>query len=176
MNDDVGTRSGKPPAAPGVHRWDGAELAERRARVFELRKLKVPFRAIAAELGISVGRAHADYRQAMLDLLPVEDVEEMRRADLDLLDHAIHLQLKRLEPVAQPLPEDPELAGLVLGIDVDKILGTLMRLMERRARLAGLDRPVESLVTVAGTVTVTGPADVARMRDELAERRGARAG
>lgn len=171
MNAGSGTRSGLPLAAPKAYRHAGADLAERRARVFELRKLKVPFRAIAAELGISVGRAHADYRQAMDDLLPVEDVDEMRRADLDLLDHLIHVELQRLGAAAGPLPEHPELAAAVLALDVEKINTALMRLMERRARLAGMDRPVEQLVNVTGTVTITGAEQVSRIRDELAERR-----
>lgn len=136
-------------------------IAQRRAEVLELRRKGWPFRQIGEELGISCGRAHDDYVIALKAMVPVEDIEHMRRLDADRLDHGIVLATRLLEK------EDAPVALRLQAID------KLILLQARRSKLLGLDAPTQ--VEHSGTVTVVTPSRVAQMRDELEERRQAKA-
>lgn len=108
-----GPTPGKAPTA--------AAAAERRAKVFELRRAGVPFRAVGQALGIDIATAYRDYQQALEELLPVEDVEDQRRIELD-----------RIDGVRQALwPQ--VLKGDYRAVD------RYMVASERYARLAGID-------------------------------------
>lgn len=170
MNDGTRTRSGLPVAASKSWRHDGADIAERRRRVFNLKKLRWSFRRIAAELDVSVATVHADYRQALDELLPVEEVDEMRRADIDLLETQLQIEVHRLRAATEgPMPETEAELAILLSIDVEKVQLTILRIQERRARLAGLDRPVET--TVEHRIVIAAPEQVTSLRDDLAGRR-----
>lgn len=131
--------------------WN-ANLTERRRRAFELRQMRHPYRAIADELGISVGLAHKDVMAVLDALLPVEDAEALRRQEADNLD--------RLEAVLlTKMAEQPSLAI------VDRILA----IQARRAKLLGLDAPTQYEGHVEHRIAA--PEHLAALRDELAERR-----
>lgn len=153
------TRSGLPaivPNHPGGHNNE-AEIAERRARAFELRKDGWPYRRIATELGVGVATAHDDVRAAMEDLLPIEVIEQVREMEADRLDHLMVLAMNVVADDAADY--DTRLKA------IDKVLAV----QQRRAKLLGLDAPER--LEVGATVTITAPSQIADLRDDLAERR-----
>lgn len=102
-----------------------AATAERRAQIFELRRASVPFRTIATRLNIDVAQAYRDYQTALHELTPIENVDQMRRAELDRLD-AIRMGLW---------------SAAVKGDE--KAIDRYLHTTERIAKLAGLDAPVK---------------------------------
>lgn len=107
-----------------------AELLERRAKAFELRKRGYSYAQIAAAHAVSVSVAWSDVKAVYDQLLPIEEVEEMRR-----------MELARLDVLSTRIEEQVH-AGNLFAID------RALKIMERRARLAGLDAPVRSEVKV----------------------------
>lgn len=158
------TRSGLPVVAAKRRQssQNAARLAERRARVFELHKVGWPFRRIAEELDIGVATAHDDFRQAMEDLLPVEEVEEVRRLEVDRLDHWL--------VIANVIANDPDTDHDTRMKAVDRGLA----IQARRAKYLGLDAPTKIEGKLEHTVETTMDRAlrdlVAEMRPDVAER------
>lgn len=100
---------------------------ERQLRALELRKAGYSYRAIAEELGISVSAAYRATTRALkrLNEKTQEEAEVVRRLELERLDDL----LLAMWPKAQNGDQGA----------VDRIL----RIMERRARLLGLDAPLK---------------------------------
>lgn len=99
--------------------------AERRVRALELRKAGIGYRTIGAQLGVSEAQAHRDVQSALSALRELElaEADDLRRLELERLDDAmlaIYPQVKR---------------GNHGAID------RLLRIMERRAKLTGIDAP-----------------------------------
>ena len=111
---------------------------EREARSVELRKEGHTYQEIADELRYkSPSGARDAILRAMEKMLPVEEAEEVRK-----------MEAMRLDAITQRLWGKFKEKGKVnLGI-VDRLL----RIMERRARLLGIDAPVKSEVTIDMTV------------------------
>lgn len=105
------------------------EQEERRAKVIALRRTGAPFRAIAEQLGISVGLAYSDYRKALERLVPVEDLEAARQMELDRLDR---IQMAHWGDATDPNSAD--------RFDATR---AVLATMDRRAKLLGLDRITE---------------------------------
>lgn len=110
--------------------------AERRVQALELRKAGATYRQIGAMLGVSGVQAYRDVARALEALA----VEEHSRAD----------ELRALE--------DARLDDILIVLwprvkhgDIEAITTTL-RLMERRAKLWGLDSPGEQRVDVGGAL------------------------
>jgi hypothetical protein len=101
-------------------RAHGPETLERERQVLELRKAGATFRAIGQQVGFNDSRAHAFYKRAMRGII-VDDVEDIRALETERLDAML------LVCWAKACEGD-------LGA-VDRVL----RVMERRARLLGLD-------------------------------------
>jgi len=131
-----------------------ADLMERRRAAFELRQMRLPYRKIAEQLGISVGRAYEDVQAVLHALLPVEDAEHLRRMEADNLDRCEAVLLDRFAAKG-------ELA----------VLDRILAVHARRAKLLGLDSPTKVTGTVEHTHTIAAPDQVQALRDELAERR-----
>lgn len=136
-------------------------LAERRSTVLDLRRQGWPFRRIAEELDISPSLAHNDYTIALKALVPVEDIEAMRRLEADRLDHATVLAFQIIEEPKAPV------ATRLAALD------RLLALSARRAKMFGLDAPAQ--VEHSGSVEVVTPTRLAQLRDELEERRQTKA-
>ena len=111
--------------------------AECRARALELRKNGLTYEAIAQELGISLQYAHKTVSQA-LAALEKANAEEAR--------HVRTLELERLETLF--LKAFTRARKGDLGA-IDRVL----RIMERKAKLLGLDAPSRSEVTASLTST-----------------------
>lgn len=104
---------------------------ERRERALELRIAGMSERAIAKEIGISNGRAHQ---------LLAEGAEMLKASVVGKADDVRRLELERCDRMTLALfsqRQNPRAAD------------TLLRIMERRAKLLGLDSPVRSEVTGA---------------------------
>lgn len=110
---------GKRQAAIRLH---GAEM---RHQALDLRKKGKSFRAIASELGVTVGMAFKHYQNALAEARAVSEQEatEHRTLDLERMD----AQLEALWPAA--------MAGDT------QANGVLLRILERRSKLLGLDAP-----------------------------------
>ena len=106
-------------------------VAADRKSALDLRITGMSYRAIAAELGCSVSKAYDDVSAALakLEAESAEKAAEVRRIELDRID----VMLKGIWPEAE--------AG-----DARKI-ETALKLMERRAKLLGIDAPTKQEVS-----------------------------
>lgn len=114
---------------------------DNQTRALELRRAGHSFRKIAAEMDCSVGAAHKYIKQAMEETRAevAAHTDELRAEELSRLDGL----MQRLYPLATA--EAPDLQA------VDRVL----KCMERRARLIGLDAPVR-VGAVAGVAAGVG--------------------
>ena len=116
---------------------------EREVACLELRKAGLSYRAIAARLNIGKSSAHRAVTRALrkLNEKSTEETDEYRR-----------LQSERLDDLLEnlwPNRHKPQY--------VDRIL----RVLERRAKLYGLDAPTKSEIAVAGG----GPLEIEYIND-----------
>jgi DNA-binding CsgD family transcriptional regulator len=117
----------------GVSRGSASRLRarEREVRAFQLRLAGATYQQIADDLGISLGGAHKIIMRVLhrLEVTADETAEAVRRLEVERLDR----MLLGLWPQATKGGQGA----------VDRVL----RIMERRARLLGLDRPFRSEVS-----------------------------
>ena len=108
--------------------------AAKKAQVVELRLAGATYRQIHAQLGISLGQAHHYVTEALDELAQQarESAEQLR--DLDLM---------RLDGMMVKLAKD----------DSPRAIDTKLRIMERRAKLMGLDAPTEISGPGGGPIT-----------------------
>lgn len=110
-------------------------VIEKQKKVLELRRGGLTFDLIAERLGYAnASGAHKAYQSACR-LIVVEDVEAIRNTEIDRLDIA----------------QAAIWGDLINGQDAQdraRAVLALIKIMERRARLLGLDMPVKSQVEV----------------------------
>ncbi len=130
---------------PGNHKGRREAAAERRIAALKLRQAGHSYREIGAELGISDVQALRDVRRALaaLDAVQREEAEHLRALERARLDAMLVPMLAKAEA------GDCQAVKCVLGI------------MERRAKLDGLDAPAS---TMALNI------DVTQLTDEQLER------
>lgn len=104
-------------AASPTHRR-AVQAEERRREILRLRLAGLSFRQIAQQMGMSVGGVHK-LLMAYLKSIPYEDIETLRRLELERLDVATMLAMKRIEE------------GDLAGID------RLVRIIDTRMRITG---------------------------------------
>ena len=123
------------------------ETWDRERQVIELRRAGLTFDVIAQQVGYSnASGAHHAYRRALQRTLNEAGVDEMRQTELDRLD--------RLQRFAWTAAAQGDL----------KAIDAVLRIMQRRARLLGLDAPAR----VQQEVTVwTGDSDLDREIQQL---------
>ena len=120
-------------------------VIEREAEVLKLRRGGLTFDLIAKELGFKhASGAHKAYVNACKRII-VSDVQEIRRVEVERLD------------IAQTSIWARVLRGEIPAIQ------TLIRIMERRARLLGLDAPTKAQVEITTYDTGTIDAEVQRL-------------
>lgn len=120
-------------------------VIEREAEVLKLRRGGLTFDLIAKELGFKhASGAHKAYVNACKRII-VSDVEEIRNVEAERLD------------IAQSAIWSRVLRGEIPAIQ------TLVRIMERRARLFGLDAPTKAQVDITTYDTSTIDAEVQRL-------------
>jgi hypothetical protein len=108
--------------------------AERRAQVMTLRLAGLPFNQIGAQLDppVSAQRAHQLYLDALARVVK-EPAEDVLKADLERLDLLWRAMLTRAA------------AGSARHAEV------ALRVLERRARMLGLDAPTRTVAKVSFT-------------------------
>jgi hypothetical protein len=126
--------------------------AERRAKVIELRKAGGSYRAIAVSVGVSPEQVRRDLNASLAGLLQEEAgaMAGMRQLESERLDA---LTLSFWEGAVKL--KDPEAAGIIL------------KCMDRRAKLFGLDSPVKQATLMQGDITLR--VDYADPEHETAE-------
>lgn len=126
------------------------ETLEKEKKVLELRRGGLTFDLIAERLGYAhASGAHKAYMNACKRIV-YEDVTEMRKSELDRLDIA----------------QAAIWADVINGEDAQdraRAVLALMKIMERRAKLCGLDAPIKSQVEVNIYDRNTIDAEVARL-------------
>lgn len=121
------------------------EVLEREAQVLKLRRIGFTFDLIAKELGYAhASGAQKAYANACKRIV-YSDVTEIRKEEQDRLD------------IAQTAIWQGVLRG-----DVPSVTA-LIRIMERRARLLGLDMPTKQQIEVTNTDGNTIDREVARL-------------
>ena len=131
------------PPAKRAPTGTAEKTAARRLQALELRKAGATYQQIGERIGISANQAHLDVRRELQKIAEQasELATDVRQMELERLD-SMHLGLW------------PEARKGHLGA-VDRVL----RIMERRASLLGLDAPkqqdirLETLDVVIGAVT-----------------------
>lgn len=121
------------------------DTLEKEAQVLSLRRLGATFDQIGKQLGYaSASGAYNAYRRACMKII-YEEVEETRKMECDRLDNA----QTRIMPA-------------VNNGDIPAI-NALLRIMERRARLLGLDMPIRTTIEVGYFDTETIDSEVKRL-------------
>jgi hypothetical protein len=128
-------------------RKNNPELAERRRRAVELRLEGVSYEDIAVEVGLkSAGGAHRLVARA-LEASYREPADELRTLELERLDSLTRALWSKCTG------EDP-ITGKTSKINL-KAVDRAVRVMERRAKLLGLDAPVKQDITTNGEAVST---------------------
>jgi hypothetical protein len=107
-----------------------AHGAQQRTRIVQLRTQNLAWAEIAAEVGLSMSRAHALYQDA-LTRMPIASIDEHRAQDGAVIEKAI----AALMTIATD-------AKSGLRHRIDSWLA-IERFLDRRARLFGLDAPLK---------------------------------
>ena len=150
----------------------------RAARAFDLASQGRSMRAIAAELGISVGAVHADIERIRKELRSetLDLAGQQRDLDLELIGKLVErwspLALAQGLDISKDVPSKRGLRHIELdaftaaGMATDKIL----RLIERRAKLLGMDAAVKVEETAA---KLKSPEETLSLAREAIKRLGA---
>lgn len=105
-----------------------AQILERQLKALDLRKRGFTYREIGTKLSISYVQAYRDVNGELKRLARLRDktVEQERQLDLERID----MLIQGLEPMARVGKPDA--------------VAMMLRAMERRAKLAGLDMPTKT--------------------------------
>ena len=136
----------------GNRKGAAAAAAERRVKVLEMRKAGFTFRQIGGQLDINEAQAYRDLARILSDIL------ELARPDAVALRT---LELERLDDLQKTLWRQAK-AGNLGATD------RLLRIMERRARLLGLDAPTkeEHSGPGGGPIVIANAMDLSRLSDQ----------
>ena len=111
-----------------------SQAAEREKKAFALRMAGATYEQIGAQLGVTTGAAYKMVKRVL---------ERTRRETDELADELRRLEVERLDALTLTLWKQAT-AGNFGAVD------RVLRVMERRARLLGLDAPTKQDVTSGG--------------------------
>lgn len=107
-----------------------------REKAFKLRvEQSLSYRAIGDQLGIDLQTVRNWIHQE-LEKLPTENVDEIRRHELDRLDRAMNKVQDAIDNMAYNVD------------DLVKLVNALLRIQERRSKFLGLDAPTRADITM----------------------------
>ena len=109
--------------------------AERIARAMELRKGGATYEMIGVDLGVSTPRAFEIVNDA-LKALVAEPTEQVRKLEIERIDHMLSVVWATATNAMSETTVDASLLDMIL-----KAQAGVLKLMERRAKLTGLDAP-----------------------------------
>lgn len=142
-----------------------ARRAKSMADAFELRVKGWSQRAIAKELGCSLGSVNGYLQQGVAEH-PVEAIEAYRAVELAKLDDSERRLLEVIEAhIDAAKVVDPEVSAPAAKI-VHDAENALSKVRTQRAKVLGLEAPKISEVTVEGKTSVT-PAEARQVMREL---------
>ena len=128
------------------------EVWRKKRRALELRLAKVPYRAIAEELGSNVATVHQWVKELTAIDLPPEDMEELRAHEADGYDASEARLLGLMGMVAEQAQrkKDADLSTDAEVKQIESLERTLMDVRRQRALLLGISKPtlVKHNVTV----------------------------
>ena len=120
------------------HKGQSEKAAQRRIQSLQLRTAGFSYRQIGAQLGVSEAQAHRDVHRELGKLAEKTEghAREYRQLELERVDALMAPLWPRARGRRVTNPD----TGVVEDIPPDlKAMDRLMRLMERRAKLLGLD-------------------------------------
>jgi len=133
-----------------THVQKSANRAERAARAFALRKAGLSYRDIGLELGVSHQLVYRDVQATIKQFL-----DEAREHHTQIMA----IEAARLDDLQRVMWEQAAMGDR-------RAVDTVLKIMERRAKLLGLDTPV---ATKAVNVTLT-PDELSQMSDDELQR------
>lgn len=137
------SKKGKRPPHPG----EPERITARRVKALELRKTGMHYRAIAAACGVSVETAYADVQA---------ELRALRDATVKTAEEVKELELRRCDQLLRDLHSKKGNKGQA------RVATAIVRVMERRAKLLGLDAPTKvAPVTPDGNQAYTPLSSVA---------------
>jgi hypothetical protein len=144
------------------------EQVERDARAVELRRSGLNYRQIAAQLTVAVSTAHDMVRRGLTDTV-AESNDEVRQLELVRLDHLYRAALgvlgKRHLIVSNGrVALHPETGEALLDSGpILQAMDRLIKIMDRRAKLLGLDAPTRVEMITLGAIE----AEIERLEKEM---------
>lgn len=140
------------------------EVAYRRGRVVDLRRQRLSWDQIGAELGVTKQRAHQIY-QAALNEYPVSKLGEHRQEEAELIDRAVR---ELLAIASAPTDSVDQATGKAVSARTRVEAWQAIRgWSEHRAKLFGLLAPTKSQVDVVTHDSLTR--EMERLAAELGE-------
>lgn len=148
------------------------DMAERRVKAFELRKVGYSYRQIGRALGVSGKTAHADVQAVLAELAEqrIERAAEYVTMELERLDQ-LTLAAARVLQATHPFISGGKVVsrftsdGVPIGLTDDgprlQAIDRLLRISESRRKLLGLDAPTKIAAT---NPDGTAPAVYAELR------------
>lgn len=138
--------TGEPPKLSNRPTGEAESLAEKHATAMELRKMGHTFRSIAKTMGVNVHTAYDWVQAELIELREKtrEDAESVRDLEMERLDDLLEATW------SNAMSGDPQ------------AIMSAIRIMERRAKLLGLDAP-EKHSFVGALVT---PEEAAKMSED----------
>ncbi len=143
------------------------ETVRKKRTALERRLKKVSYRAIADELGVSVGTVTTWVKEMTVTMLPQEEVEQLRAQEATAWDESEQRLLALIEMVAR-VAEKRERDDLPIGHQLEQLAAFEDRLAvvrKQRALLLGLNAPVT--VKHAHTVRTEFDAEVEGLVSDL---------
>lgn len=142
------------------------------SQALQLRSQGLGFREIARIQGVAVATAHARVQSGIRAALsePAGELVMLERERLDLLQDRCSQLLERVPPLVQHGRVIVDSSGNALP-DCEhtlRVIDRILRIMERRARLLGLDAPTKARVEVVTEEAVD--AEIARLESKIAIR------
>lgn len=137
------------------------------AEALEMKLAGLTYRGIADAQGCHPSTAHERVTRAMARLVPVESAEQMRTVETERLEAVGRRVLQAIAGTAQVDGD-----GNVLQVDVDglsKAVTAYVRVVDRKAKLNGLDLPVKHTVTVTSELDAEIEGLMAALRGEQPE-------
>jgi hypothetical protein len=145
------------------------ESAERTARALELRKGGATFAMIGADLGVSEARAHQIVNDALTAIVAAP-AEKVRKLEIERIDHMLSV----VRPTAKNAMSETTVVDASLLEMILKAQAGVLKLMERRAKLTGLDAPEK--VQEVGHVSDAKATLLAKLKKMAAPCRASRKG
>jgi hypothetical protein len=148
------------------------EVRTRQDEALALRRAGLDYTSIAKRLRYSGRGAAHDAVTASLDRQPMEDAPIVRRIELERLDELLRVAWEQLH-MDHVMVSDGRIVrddtGVALVDHAGKLsaLDRVIRIMERRSKLMGLDAPVRKVIEVITEDAVTS--EIRRLEAELAD-------